>query len=98
MSAQEKIICKIRYTPGQTAHVIEIIGEVDEGRLKSQDYETIIVKNRQYINNEYPSNKFLIDKKEIVEITIFQEKKRLIVDKQDIALNPNVLQFTGINT
>ena len=90
MSAQEKIICKIRNTPGNSAHVVEVIGEVDEERLESQDYKTVIVKNRQYVNNEYPSNKFLIDKKEIVEIIIFQEKKRLIVDKQEIMLEREI--------
>jgi len=98
MIAQERIICKIRYAPGQTTHIIEIIGEVDEKQLKSQDCKAIIVKNRQYLNNEYPPYKLLIDKKEIVEIIIFQEKKRLIINKQNFALNPNIIQFTGVKT
>ena len=55
-----------------------------------------MVKNRQHVNNEYPSNKFLIDKKEIVEIIIFQEKERLIINRQNFAFDPNILQFTGV--
>ena len=46
-----KIICKILYTPGQTGHVIEIIGEVDKEHLLSDQYDWIAVENKKYLNS-----------------------------------------------
>ena len=93
-----KIICKILYTPGQTGHVIEIIGEVDKEHLLSDQYDWIAVEHKKYLNNQQNSHKSFISKEEIIKILVFKETMRFVLNKENLAWNSHVETFVGVKT
>ena len=93
-----KLICKILYTPGQTEHEIEIIGEVDKDHLISDEYEWITVEHKKCLNNEPQSHKSFIYKKEIIKILVFKEKMRFVLNKENLSWNSHVETFVRVKT
>ena len=93
-----KIICKILYAPGQTGHVIEIIGEVDKEHLLSDQYDWFAVEHKKYLNNEPQSHKSFISKNEIIKILVYKEAMRFVLNKENLTWNSHVKTFIGVKT
>jgi len=93
-----KIICKILYTPGQTGHIIEIIGEVDKEHLMSEKYDLIAIEHKKYLNNQSQSHKSFISKKEIIKILVFKETMRFVLNRENLTWNSHVQTFAGVKT
>ena len=93
-----KMICKIVYTPGQSGHVIEVIGKVDEQHLISDQYEWVAVEHKKYLNNQPNSHKTFVHKNEIIKILAYKENMRFVLNKENVVWNSHVENFVGVRT
>ena len=93
-----KLICKILYTPAQTSHVVEIIGEVEKEHLISDKHELIAVEQKKYLNTQLPCHKSFISKRDIIKILVFKESMRFVPNKENLAWNSHVQTFVGVKT
>lgn len=88
-----KIPVKVVFTPENSPYPVEIVGFIDRLQLTSQQSEWITVESTYFRNNQLYTEDSIVPKRDIVQVVLYKENRRYVIDKESLALNTHVLYF-----